>query len=75
MPEPEGRMAASEGTEKLRAVKKKKTTLKYQSFHLQIREKQRFCDHVGEVGWESYYLKSPGYDYWKPTQSQNWQVS
>ena len=45
MPEPEGRMAASEGTEKLRAIKKK--TLKYQRFHLQVREKQHFCDHVG----------------------------
>ena len=44
MPEPEGRMAASAGTEKLRAIKK---PLKYQSFHLQVREKQRFCDHVG----------------------------
>lgn len=40
MPEPEGRMAASKGTEQLKA-REKNQTLKYWSFHLQVRVKQR----------------------------------
>jgi hypothetical protein len=58
MPEPEGRMAASEGTEKLRAIKKKHSNTKVFIFKL-----ERNSISVTTLG------------YWKPTQSQNWQVS